>query len=599
MNLGTILVNDIFPEEYRNKGPLTKKNLHDILASIAKKYPDQYPQIVTKLKHLGDELATLEGISVGLDDIEPDYAARDQIMKPASAAFKAAKTRVEKIKVLGDAQDKILNYTKSHPGSLTEMARSGGRGNFAQLMRIVGSPVLATDEKELPIPWLITKSYAEGLKPSELWVAGSEARVNAIKSNLSVTQPGDLSKIMINNMSDKLITVPDCGTHNGISMSSFDHHVVDRYLAKDTGTYKRNTLITPRLSQELHKTHPMIIVRSPMTCEAHNGVCQKCHGLDSYGNHPTIGINVGLRAAQSLAEPLTQLALNAKHGGRISTREIDTSPTGITGLRQLIEIPGSFLYKATLADEDGTVTKIDKAPQGGTYVWVNDKRHYIIPDLHPVVKVNQKLEAGDALSDGVPKPDEVVKHKGLGIGRQYMVDTLHKLYTKAGNDIDKRHLEILAKSLLNHVEIQESHDDHDHEFLKGDIVNYNKYLSAMSASQKNMALDDAHGETLSNNTLHFTAGTRLTPSVIEALKKQNIKNVNISTNGPKVEFIMRPATRSPLMNPDWMARLGHRYLKDTILSGAARGDKSDLHGYHPVPAYARGAEFGKGSDGKY
>jgi hypothetical protein len=48
-----------------------------------------------------------------------------------------------------------------------------------------------------------------------------------------------------------------------------------------------------------------------------------------------------------------------------------------------------------------------------------------------------------------------------------------------------------------------------------------------------------------------------------------------------------------------MARLAHRYLKDTILSGAHKGESSELHGVNAVPAYASGSEFGQGEDGKY
>jgi hypothetical protein len=47
---------------------------------------------------------------------------------------------------------------------------------------------------------------------------------------------------------------------------------------------------------------------------------------------------------------------------------------------------------------------------------------------------------------------------------------------------------------------------------------------------------------------------------------------------------------------DWMARLNFRRLKDTLMQGASKGWKTNLHGTNPVPAYAFGAEFGKGPD---
>jgi hypothetical protein len=45
--------------------------------------------------------------------------------------------------------------------------------------------------------------------------------------------------------------------------------------------------------------------------------------------------------------------------------------------------------------------------------------------------------------------------------------------------------------------------------------------------------------------------------------------------------------------------LAHRYLKDSLLQGARTGAASDLHSTHPVPAYAYGAEFGMGPEGRY
>jgi hypothetical protein len=48
-----------------------------------------------------------------------------------------------------------------------------------------------------------------------------------------------------------------------------------------------------------------------------------------------------------------------------------------------------------------------------------------------------------------------------------------------------------------------------------------------------------------------------------------------------------------------MARLGGRELRKSILEGAAYGEKSNVHGAHPIPAYAHGTEFGRGPRGQY
>lgn len=588
--LGRHLVDSALPAKWRNRGPLSKSTLNEILVGVAKDDVSKYPEMVTKLKRLGDEVATLDGISVGLDDIAPRIAERDAALGPHAAAFRSATTTSAKEKALSSGIDAMLTLARNHPGTMGEMVRSGGRGNAAQLMRAVGAPVHVHDSKGKIVPWLIDKSFSEGLKPADAWVAGGEARVNAVLSNISVVEPGDLAKILVNNMGDQLITTQDCGTKNGIGMLGTDSHIIDRYLTD-------GRLVTPQLASQLSSSGKQVVVRSPMTCEAAHGVCQKCQGLSTSGHLHRVGTNIGVRAAQALSEPLTQFSLNAKHGGRVTHSDDEKRLEGIKGIRALLEIPSSFAHKAVLADRDGTVSRVDKAPQGGHYVFVNDGSHYVPPEHKVIVAPKQSVYAGDMLSDGVPKPDEIVQHKGLGEGRRYLVDALADVYKRAGSEVDKRHLETLAKSVLNHVQITDPGPDD--AFVKGDIVNYNRFHATLSASRQRIPTADAIGETLADGVLHHTAGTMITQPMITQLLHGGVTSVPIASAGPRATPVMRPASRTPLFNPDWMARLAHRYLKESLLTGIHRGDVSDLHGASPVPAYAAGTEFGLGEEGAY
>jgi DNA-directed RNA polymerase subunit beta' len=588
--LGRHLVDSALPSKWRGRGVLTKATLNETLVGVAKEDPKAYPDVVTKLKRVGDEIATLDGISVGLDDIAPHVEARNEALRPHAEAFRKATTHAEKDKALTAGFDAMLTLAKKHPGTMGDMVRSGGRGNAPQLMRTVGAPVMVQDSKGKTIPWLIDRSFSEGLKPADAWVAGTEARKNAVLSNISVVEPGDLAKILVNNMGDQLVTTPDCGTKNGIAMQGTDPHLIDRYLTD-------GRLVTPQLASILSREGKAVKVRSPMTCEAAHGVCQKCHGLDAHGRVHPIGTNVGVRAAQALSEPLTQFSLNAKHGGRVASADDEKRLEGIKGVRALLEIPTSFAHKAVLAGRDGTITNVNKAPQGGHYVHVDAEQHYVPPEHRVAVTPGQSVYAGDMLSNGVPRPDEVVHHKGLGEGRRYLVDALADVYKRAGSEIDKRHLETLAKSTLNHVQIVDP-GPHD-AFIKGDIVDYNKFHAAISASQKRMPTHEAHGETLATQVLHHTAGTVVTPPIADQLIRHGITSVPVAMSGPRAVPVVRAASRTPLLNPDWMARLAHRYLKESLLTGIHRGDVSNLHGASPVPAYVAGTEFGLGEDGAY
>jgi len=592
---GRFLLNEQLPSGHKITGALGKKRLNQMMNTLAKNNPTLYTSTITSLKRVGDEVATQEGLSIGLDDIAPEYGKRDAVMRPYVDQFRRATTDTQRRNAAEQAFNRVLDSSMRHGGSMTKQVQSGARGSPTQYMKIVGSPVYARDANGKVTPWIIERAYSEGLSPADYYAAGNEAIMDAIKSSTSVSEPGELSKILVNNMNDIVVTESDCGTTNGILMEAKSPDVVDRYLARTESGLQAGTLITPQGQARLAKDKKKVLVRSPMTCEAGDGVCQKCQGLNENGGSHDIGTNVGIRAAQAMSEPLTQFALNAKHGVRTVASD-RMQVQGMEGFRQIIESPKQFQNKATLASEDGKISRVEKAPQGGHFVNVGTTQHYISPNLGVKVKAGDTVTRGDALGEGIPKPDEVVKYKGLGAGRRYMVDTLKDLYKNQGRNLDQRHFELLAKGELNHVKILE---DPSKNFIPGDVVNYNHFRTILRNNTKTLSLNDAKGETLGKEYLQHTAGTRVTSNVVKDLRKEGVKNVLIAPRAPSVEFIMKPATRAPLLNPDWMARLAHRNLKATIQQGAHFGDISNIHGTSPVPAYAFGLEFGQGKKGRY
>lgn len=595
--LGYHLVNSRLPSTYQLPSG-AKSVIKKTLSQLARENPTAYAQAISDLKDVGDLVATSEGITVGLDDIEPDYKKRDAIVKPAFAAFKATNSLEQKRKILLDAQSKIQNdYTLKHPGSLTGMVSSGARGSSIQSMKIVGAPILATSgEQEEITPWMITKSYSEGLRPHEYWAASDEARMNEIKTRTSVSEPGDMAKVIVNNMRDQVVTELDCGTRNGVTIKSDSEQVTDRYLARDTEGVSRNTLLNGPALTALRKKSTYLLVRSPMTCEANKGICQMCYGLLETGKPPPIGTNVGVRSAQALSEPLTQFALNAKHSVRqakANTKEL----TGLKAVKHILITPDNFINKATLAQTAGTITNIVDKPLGKE-VYIGSVRHFVPVGLDVLVSKGQRVERGDVLSDGVPKPDEVTQLKGLGAGRKYLVDTVHDLYKSRGSNVDRRHLELLSKSTLNKVKILDN-DPKNEQFIKGDIVDYNRYKSVVGQDTRAVSAGEAVGKVLGEEVLHYTVGTEVTPEIAKEFKDSGVSDVRVAVNPPNVSFVHKSIVRNPLTDPDWLARLSHQYLKQSILQGAHFGEQSDLHGTNPVPAYIYGAEFGTGPNGRY
>jgi hypothetical protein len=245
VSVGQLLINSALPSSHHVKSDTSKKDLKKILVDLARKDPQRYVQAVTDLKRVGDEITTDMGITVGLDDIAPDYKRRDAVLKPAIDKIKNVKDSKKRVALIQETQKKLLDHTRYHPGQMTMMATSGARGKLAQLMRTVGSPVAVVDDKNRTIPWMISRGFAEGLPSPDLWAEMTESRRNTVESNLAVVSPGEVSKLFVNTMTDQLVTSPDCGTKNGILLNSRDPDIRGRYLAS-TGE-----LITSQLADRL------------------------------------------------------------------------------------------------------------------------------------------------------------------------------------------------------------------------------------------------------------------------------------------------------------------------------------------------------------
>src|SRR5207237_7801180 len=72
-------------------------------------------------------------------------------------------------------------------------------------------------------------------------------------------------------------------------------------------------------------------LRSVLTCELRQGVCQHCYGSDlATGRLVDIGVAVGIIAAQSIGEPGTQLTMRTFHTGGVAGKYL----TGVANVKQ-------------------------------------------------------------------------------------------------------------------------------------------------------------------------------------------------------------------------------------------------------------------------
>jgi DNA-directed RNA polymerase subunit beta' len=607
LTVGQLIVNDCLPPEFRDyTRVLDSGGLEELLQRIAKEKPELYSEITKKLMDVGNDAAFDNGVTLRLSDCETSFDKRPflKIVADAEKAIESDKsmTDAEKSKALGEVYGKVqasiekqvFDSELKKRNQLALQVASKARGTKGQLASFVSTPGSFPDSNGNTVPMFIQHSYAEGLSPAEYWAGSYGTRTSVVQGKIATAKGGAFGKLLSQSANNQVVVEDDCGGVNGVPMPLSDDDNIGAVLAEAAGKYKPGTVITKSVLADLRKDKKLdeIVIRSPMTCGCKNGVCSKCAGIRETGGFPPIGYNLGTNAASAFAERITQGALNTKHTGRLASGGGQYQGFGM--FTSMAKVPKSYPDKATLADIDGEVTEIKDAPQGGKYVMIDDgsgpKEHYVPTGYDVLVKPGDKLEAGDQLSDGVINPAELVKYKGIGEARRYWAQRFTQGIRDSGMKGNRRNAEVLAKTLINNVELEEE----DAAGLPGDITTYNKWAFSFKPRPDTKVLkpDAAKGMFLEQPVLHYTIGTRITPSVIKTLSKFGQKSIFANPNRPAVTPFMQRVEDSNATRDDWVARLGTTYLKDRLVEDAQRGSVSHLHTTEPNPSLAKGVEFG-------
>ena len=284
---------------------------------------------------------------------------------------------------------------------------------------------------------------------------------------------------------------------------------------------------------------------------------------------------------------------NTKHSGKRSDLG---AYVGFDALKDLTMVPKAYDVKASVSSVDGTVSAIEDAPQGGQYVVLDDDRDnkiYVPAALKVSVKPGDRIEAGDAVSSGLVSPADVVAYKGIGEGRRYFTNRFTQAFRDSHYGVNRRNVEILSRALVNNVQVE--NPDSEGDALPGDIVRYSAWASGYTPREgaAQVPVDKAVGQYLEAPVLHYTIGTRVTPSVVKALKRHGCTEVTANKTAPGVVPHMVSVAESPAYSGNWMARLGTSYLKDRLLEDVQQGAHSELHSTNPIPSLAKGVELGR------
>lgn len=598
---GAILIKSMLPtKEARDAHDiykvLDKKGVHELILNLLKHGGENSHDTINTLGQTFFRKATEIGASTPLSDYDNDSSERQTMLSEfehkVNAILGSNKTKEEKDKAMFDLADSFqgdfnkanLKYMVGKGSTAAKMALTGARGNPDQLAQATGSPLLSTDVKGNFIPIVIKKSFGEGLSPAEHLAMSYKGRSNTVLTQLSTALPGALFKQLTPNLFHEVVTLPDCKTTNGIMLPTSDKKsLLGRY---EAGT---NKFIDDAYLKELSMSKKQVKVRSPMTCEAHEGVCQKCYGLMANSKLPTIGENVGVIASQSVSEVLTQAMLSTKHRAKVGG-----GGNAYEQASNLLNNPAeNFRDEAGIATLDGKITSLKQTPLKDYEVGINGVNHFISRIQEPTVKVGDTVKKGDPLSTGTLNPRRLVELKGLGAGRKYLMSKMRDIY---GTSLDNRHFELISRNLLKYAEV-----DHPGTtgFLPGQKIPVSQIEKHLREDSHSTPLSSAVGKTLSQGVLEMVPGTILTQNHVDELANAGVSTVKTSASGLRVTPIVPGLKTAKLLDSNWISKLSFSRLRDTLKDAAATGSESTTHSTDPIAPYVLGTEFGEGEHGKY
>ncbi|MGE0201494.1 MAG: DNA-directed RNA polymerase subunit beta'' [Candidatus Melainabacteria bacterium] len=346
-----------------------KKGLNKLLAKVYEEFGTARAGVLANnLKDLGFHHATMAGVTISISDLSvPEgkkalLAETETELEKSNQRFLAGDiTEVERYTKVIDTwsetterltQAVVDGFDRLNPVYM--MAFSGARGNISQVRQLVGMRGLMADAQGQIIDFPIKTNFKEGLSVTEYIISSYGARKGLVDTALKTADSGYLTRRLVDVAQDVIIQEADCGTEQGVLREAIlegDSEVVslvDRIISRTAAVNVVNSdgevivpageVISPTMAASIESAGvKQVLVRSALTCQTQNGVCQKCYGWSLTSNKPVdLGEAIGIMAAQSIGEPGTQLTMRTFHTGGVFS--------------------GSGSVESIRAKSDGTVT---------------------------------------------------------------------------------------------------------------------------------------------------------------------------------------------------------------------------------------------------
>lgn len=178
--------------------------------------------------------------------------------------------------------------------------------------------------------------------------------------------------------------------------------------------------------------------------------------------------------------------------------------------------------KAILSEIKGVVSIGDLTKSGRViYVRAEDgteKKYVIPPGKRIIVHQGDKVDNGDALSDGPLDPHDILKAKGIKSAQKLILEEIQEVYRKQGVKIDDKHIGVIIRQMFKKLKIL--NPGHT-MFLEGEIVDRNQVMK----ENKRIEEEGGEGATFEQLLLGITKASLLTDSWLSAASFQETTKV--------------------------------------------------------------------------
>ena len=490
--------------------PFAKGMLESIIAQIFKRYKTTETSIMLdKMKDLGFKYSTVAGITVSISDVVTSEHKEELIAEAQKMVEKVNKQyqrglitdeeRLEKvIQTWHSCKDKVQKELEEYANKYVDnpifmMMHSKARGSISNFTQIAGMRGLMSKPNGDTIEIPVLSSFKEGLSVAEFFLSTHSDRKGSADTALKTADSGYLTRRLVDVSQDIIVREEDCGTENGVVVKAFINdktgEVIEKLYDRIVGRYTNKKIINPTTKEVIADKLQYITeglaekiidagiteveIRTTLTCNTVNGVCQKCYGKNlATGNLVEIGEAVGIMAAQSIGEPGTQLTMRTFHTGGVAGGEDITQ--GLPRIQELFEarIPKG---KSTIAEINGKVTSIEE-DHGKYRISVTNeletKEHVTNYGAKLRVELNDEVSAGDKLTEGAISPKELLAVTDPLTTQEYILKEVQAVYRGQGVDISDKHVEIITRRMISKMRIVDAGDT---LFLPGALVKFREF----------------------------------------------------------------------------------------------------------------------------